>query len=671
MLFFKPLQGLLVVCIGLSIIFTTFDSSVFAARVTDQNKIKKQAQRKPPTRNRGPQKLKQKPIDDDRLITIDMKDVDIEVFIQFISDLTYKNFIVDRRVKGKVSIISPSKISVKEAFKVFESVLEVHGFALVEAGEVTKIVPATDARTKSIETRLREEAGEPEDKIITQIIRLQYAEPNEIKKLFSPLISKSSVILSYPPTNMLIVTDVLSNIQRLLHLLSAIDVEGVGQELAMIPLQHATAQTLVKTLNSIFSKGKTRKSAVSSDPVKIVSEERTNSVIVLASEDDMLKVKELIAMLDKEVPREEGKIKVYYLEHAKAEDLEKVLKNLPSKNNKNAAKKGKAPILSKDISISADKSTNSLIITAERDDYLVLESVIKKLDIPRSMVYIECVIMEVSTDKALDLGVQWRGGTDIGDNGGIFGGFGSGLVSTDALKLLDSTNNPIVNTTLGVIGDQISFGGQNFVSISALINATKTDDDVNIISTPQILTTDNEEATIKVGETIPFVTRSGSSDSSYDYNNYEYRDVGVSLKVTPQINKSGFVRLEIEQEVKDVVEDSVAANVLAPKTTNRSSKTTVLVQNEQTIVISGMIDEKVSVSKSGIPCLGKLPIIGRLFSSYNNKHEKTNLFFFLTPHIINNKEESFKFHNFKRKDIDSSMKREEQSIKLYKKSIKE
>ncbi|KPA17163.1 general secretion pathway protein D [Candidatus Magnetomorum sp. HK-1] len=661
----KNIQGLFIVLIGILMIMMPYDSSVNAARVTDQNKIKKGAQRKPPVRHRGQQKPKQKPTETERFVTIDFNDVDISVFIKFISELTGKNFIVDRRVKGKVSIISPSKISVKEAFRVFQSVLEVHGFALVEAGEVTKIVPATDARTKSIETRLREEAGEPEDKVITQIIRLQYAEPNEIKKLFSPLISKSSVILSYPPTNMLIVTDVLSNIQRLLHLLSAIDVEGVGQELSMVPLNHATSQTLVKTLNTIFAKGKSAKGRISSDPVKIVAEERTNSVIVLASEDDTIKVKELIAMLDKEVPKEEGKIKVYYLEHAKAEDLEKVLKNLPSKKTKET--KGRAPIISKDVSISADKATNSLIITAEREDYNVLETVIKKLDIPRSMVYIECVIMEVSTDKALDLGLEWRGGADFGGNkGGMFGGFGTAMpqLGPDSVAKMS-------NATLGVIGETIKFGTLEFNSISAMINAIKTDDDVNIISTPQILTTDNEEATIKVGETIPFVTRSGSSDSSYDYNNYEYRDVGVSLKVTPQINKSGFVRLEIEQEVKDVVEDSVSANVFAPKTTNRSSKTTVLVQNSQTIVISGMIDEKVTVTKSGIPCLGKLPLVGRLFSSYSNKHEKTNLFFFLTPHILNNKDEANKFHKFKRKEIDSGMKKEEQSIKLYKKSIKD
>jgi len=664
--YMKIIKSLFIVFIGISVIMTDYDSSVFAARVTDKNKINQNTRRKPP-RLRNPQRPQQQKMEEAKFITINFEGVDIEKFIKFISKTTGKNFIVDRRVKGKITIISESKISVKEAYKIFESVLEVHGFALVESGDVTKIVPATDARSKSIETRLREEAGEPEDKVITQIIRLQYADPNEIKKLFSPLISKSSVILSYPPTNMLIVTDVLSNIQRLLHLLSAIDVEGVGQELAMIPLEYATSQTLVKTLNSIFSKKSTKGRKSSSDPVKIVAEERTNSVIVLASEDDMIKVKELIAMLDKEVPREEGKIRVYYLEHAKAEELEKVLKNLPSKQSKD--KKGRAPIISKDVTIAADKSTNSLIITAEREDYLILEAVIKKLDIPRSMVYIECVIMEVTADKSLELGLDWRAGGEFGSNmGGIIGGFGEGLLSSSAVPT--ATINKFTGNTVGVIGKSIKFGGQTFNSLSAFIKATMTDTDVNVISTPQILTTDNEEATFKVGETIPYITRSGTTDSSYDYNNYEYRDVGVSLKVTPQINKSGFVRLEIEQEVKDVVDDAVAENLLAPKTTNRSSKTTVMVQNKQTIVLSGMIDDKVTVSKSGIPCLGKMPIIGRMFSSYQNTHDKTNLFFFLTPHIINNKQESFKFHEQKRDEINSSMKKQPQSIKLYKKSIK-
>ena len=192
--------------------------------------------------------------DSERFISIDFNDVDINVFIKFISELTSKNFVVDQRVKGKVTIISPSKISVKEAYKVFESVLEVHGFTTVKAGEVIKIIPSPDARSKNIETRLKEEAASPEDRVVTQLIPLKFASSSEIKKLFAPLVSKSSVILAYPPTNMLIVTDVYSNIKRLIRILNAIDVSGMGQELSVIPLEYADATKFVKILDSVFRK---------------------------------------------------------------------------------------------------------------------------------------------------------------------------------------------------------------------------------------------------------------------------------------------------------------------------------------------------------------------------------------------------------------------------------
>jgi len=639
--------------------------TIHAARITDQNRAASR-----PVRHSGqaPDVPKQKQRESERYVTIDFNDVDITVFIKFISELTGKNFIVDRRVNGKVSIISPTKISVNEAFKVFESVLEVHGFALVEAGAVTKVIPATEARTKNIETRLREEAIDPDDSVITQIIHLNYAEPEEVKKLFSPLISKSSVILSYPQTDMLIVTDVLSNIQRLLHILTVIDVEGVGQQISLIHIEQDSASNMVKTLTSIFGKATKKRRGQTDDQVHIVADDRTNSIIILASEDDTIKVKELIAMLDTEVPRAEGKIRVYYLEHATAEELVKVLKDLPGKQDKDS--KGKAPIISKDVAIAADKSTNSLIITAERDDYLVLEDVIKKLDIPRSMVYIECVIMEVSTNKSIDIGVKWRVGEDYNSSGGgafskgaFFGSFGSPPIVMDATNL-----QSFGDATIGVVGDTITVGGIQIPSISALVNAVKNDNDVDIISTPQILTTDNEEAEIRVGETIPYITRSGSSDSSIDYNNYEYKDVGVLLKVKPQINNNGYIRLVVEQEVKDVVQDSIA-NILAPRTTVRSSKTTVLVRDNQTIVISGMIDDKKTVSRSSLPCLGQVPLLSWLFKTFYNKQEKTNLFVFLTPHILENNEEAVKFHEDKMKDINKSMQIEDRSIKLYKKSI--
>jgi len=247
-----------------------------------------------------------------------------------------------------------------------------------------------------------------------------------LKKLFTPLISKSSVIVSYSPTRTLIVTDVLSNIKRLLHITKAIDVEGVGEEISVMPLEYATATVLAKSLGTVFQKRAVRaKSTLRGEVViKIVPDERTNSLILLASEDDTVKIKRLVKLLDREPPRGEGDIRVYYLQHANAEDLTKVLTSLPSKQTA-GAKKGKTPVISKEARIVADKATNSLVIMATKDDYRVLEEVITKLDIPRLMVYIEALIMEVNVEKDFSLGVEWEGIKTFsydGKNAGVFAG---------------------------------------------------------------------------------------------------------------------------------------------------------------------------------------------------------------------------------------------------------
>jgi len=372
---------------------------------------------------------KEKP---EQFVSIDFNDVDISVFIKFMSELTGKNFIIDRRVKGKVTIISPSKISVREAYKVFESVLEVHGFATVKSGEVIKIVSSPEARTKSIETLMREESRSPDDKVVTQLIPLRYADPSEIKRLFTPLISKSSVILSYPSTNTLIITDVYSNIRRLMRILKTIDVPGVGQEIALISVEYGDATKLVKTMQTLFQKKRSKKKGAALGTIKFVADERTNTLIVLASEDEVIKIRDLVTRLDKEVPKGKEKIHVYYLENADAEELAKVLQSLSSKQKRTTtAQKGKkkAPIVSEKTNITADKATNSLIIMADKDDYIVLEEVIKKLDGPRSMVYIECLIMEVNVEKNFSLGVEWTAmgeATHDGTSGGYGGGFSGG-----------------------------------------------------------------------------------------------------------------------------------------------------------------------------------------------------------------------------------------------------
>jgi len=604
-----------------------------------------------------------------RFVTIDFNNVDIVVFIKFISELTGRNFIIDQRVKGKVTIISPAKISIEEAYKVFESVLEVHGYATVQAGEVIKIIPSPDARTKNVELLLREAAQSPEDKVVTQLIPLSYADPNEIRKLFAPLVSKSSVILSYPPTNTLILTDVQSNIQRLLRILDEIDVAGIGQELSLISLEHADAKKMVAILESIFRTKRKPKKGEPQTEIRFVADERTNAIVLLASEYDSYRIKRFIALLDQQTPRGTEKIRVRYLEYANADELSKVLQDLPGK--KTSGKKAKkAPVVSSDVRISADKATNSLIIVAEKEDYTILEDIINKLDIPRSMVYIESLIMEVLIDKGFEIGVRWRalGGTSFNDKSGAVGGaFSGGADAIDEKTIAEPGSGGFA---LGVISgaiDIVTSGGTITVpNLSAVASAFESDRDVHILSTPQILTTDNEEARIVVGKNVPFQTRSSQiSGTSDTFSSFEYRDVGLTLKITPQINKDRLVRLNISQELTALTGNPEDSD-FKPTTLKRSIDTTVIVKSGSTVVIGGLIDETFTQRDAGVPCLGNIPGLRWLFSTRTRASQRSNLFVFLTPRVITNQREAITVYTDKKKQIDEIR---EGRIKMYEKKF--
>ncbi len=616
-------------------------------------------------------KTAQKQLNPSQPVSIDFNNVDINVLVKFISEMTGKNFIVDQRVKGKVTIISPSKISVDEAYRVFESVLEVHGYTTVEAGKIIKIVPAPDARSKNIETRLREESSVAEDKVVTQLIPLKYANPSEVKKLLSPLVSKSSVILDYPPTNMLIVTDVYSNIKRLQKIVETIDIMGIGQELSILPLNHANAKDLVKILQSVFTARKTKSKKVAvTDTINFVADDRTNTLIVLASKTNTHRIKELVDMLDKETPKGKEGIHVYYLENAVAEDLAKVLQELPTQKSAQGSSKDpkKAPVISSEVIIKADKATNSLIIMAEREDYNFLETIIKKLDIPRSMVYIECLIMEVNLDKDFNIGTEWTAAGETTYNGRQ-GAYGGGFSGQDpGYSNIAGMGGGIsgVGTfppglSLGVLGEFIEVGGIKFPSIAAVVQAYKKDKDVHILATPQLLTTDNEEASINVGKNVPFQTRSAAETGIETYSSYEYRDVGITLKITPHISKERFVRLTIFEEITKL-DELATTSPDRPTTLKRTIETTVIVNDQNTIVLGGLIDDSFSRTENKIPCLGDIPLLGWFFKSVSESREKTNLFVFLTPHVIENEEEAAAIYGKKKGSIDE---KRSGSIKMY------
>jgi general secretion pathway protein D len=576
-----------------------------------------------------------------RQVTMDFRDVEIGTLIKFIGELTNKNFVIDERVKGKVTVISPTKVTVPEAYKVFESILEVHGYATVPSGKVIKVLPATEARGKSITTTVGTQILPHADTMITQIIPIQYASVTDVKTLFTPLVSKESLLVAYQPTNALIVTDALSNINRLLKILKEVDIPGYALELAVIPLQYAAAEAVARELKTLFEARTTAGAAPprpkgeeadigAREGFKLIPDERTNSLIVLASAQSIEMLKGAIAKLDREVPRGKGNIHVYYLQNAVAEDLAKILSGV-AKEAGEGAKGGttavKAPLssLGEKISILADKTTNALIITASPQDFAVIEEVIKKLDIVRAQVYVEALIAEVTLDKVTQLGVQWNW-TEEPKEGGYKRYGGTDFNMPDAL-----TDAAVAGFLMGVTKGFV--GSSDVPDIKALLQMYTGDSNVNVLSAPRLLTTDNQEAQIIVGEERPFLKSSQLTSDSSTIQTWDYKDVGITMKLTPHISKGTLLRLDIFAEIKSFVEE-VKGLSGAVITTKRQATTSVVVEDGSTVVIAGLIRDDSTGSIGKVPILGDIPLLGWLFKSRSQNKIKTNLLIFITPRII-------------------------------------
>jgi general secretion pathway protein D len=596
----------------------------------------------------------------DRNISMDFDQVDIKTFIKFMSELTGKNFVVDEKVRGKVTVFSPSKISVEEAYRVFESVLEVNGLTTIPGDKVNKVVPSVEARQKSIETR-REPTfvPRPDDRIITQIKPLAYADSQEIRKVLAPLVSKEGVVVAYEPTDILIITDYQSNIQRVLKIIDELDVQLQESVITVMSLQYASAEKLAdKILKLVETKQKAGRGRAAGAPqLKIVPEERMNALIVLADRQATQMIEGLVKTLDQSTPRGGGNIQVVRLENALAEDLAKVLLGLPTKQQ---AEKGKEPAISTEVKIAADKATNSLVITAKPEEFAVLESIIKQLDTPRKQVFVEALFMEVSATKDLSLGVNWNvaGTTNLpytkNDRDAlIFGGSNPSALPT----LIDTATGvftPATGFAIGAVGFPFKIGDVTVSNLAALIQAAQSDTKFNILATPQIMTLDNQEASVVVAENIPYSTRLdlGTSTTDRAIQQFEYKDVGVTLKVTPQINESRFVKLKIMEEVSKVVNQQTVEGLLAPTTRKRKAETLVEVKDGETVVIAGLIGEDSSSTRSAVPCLGDIPLLGWLFQSISKSKQPTNLFVFLTPHIVANPQEAGRIYREKWEHID-------------------
>ncbi|MGA1791465.1 MAG: type II secretion system secretin GspD [bacterium] len=584
-------------------------------------------------------------------VTLDFNNVDIKLVIKFMSDLLGKNFLIDDNVKGNVTIISPQAVPVDEAYRVFESILEVKGFAAIPSGSIIKIVPTRDAFSKNIETRTESQVKriKPEDTYITQLIPIEHADVNEIKTVVSSLISKETKLITYGPTNTLILTDTLSSIDRLVKIIKEIDVPSEETRIEIVALQYAAPDVIAnEVLKAIGDQkltravGRSKRRTVvpkEATKMKIIPDERTGSLIVVAQEEEMETVLELIEMLDIPTPRGKDNIRVRALKNSKAEDVAKVLGNIISQQRAQAKKGGaEAAPLIEGSQVTADKATNSLIITAPPQDYEILSRIIDELDVMRTQVLVEALIAEVTFGKQKELGVEWRAGVEkitSDGSGSEYQGFGgtsfgqiasvqSGVISGDLPQ----------GMFLGVAKGTIKVGGIEFPNVAALIRAYQRDQDVNILSTPHILTTDNEEAKIHVGQSISYPRSEISNNITTQ--SYIYKDVGITLKLTPYINPDGYVKLEISLKIDNVIAGS---STDAPWTTKREAETTVVVRDQQTVVIGGLLKDDQSDTYNRVPCLGEIPLLGWLFRSMAKRKDKTNLQVFLTPHIIRTPED--------------------------------
>jgi general secretion pathway protein D len=607
--------------------------------------------------------VKQKPSNTPK-VTMDFNDVDIKDFIKVISKITGKDFILGQNVSGKVTIISPTPVSIDEAWKIFESVLQVNQLTTVGTGNVIKIMSLRDAKGADISTYLGRRPEQTSDVYITQVVPLHYITANDMANVLRPFLSSFGNIQPYDPTNTLIITESASNIDRLLKIVRELDTDINRQTIQVIRLKYATAQSIANIISNLYS-GQTKpafgfirqaQAPQNQQPIKVLSDDRTNSIIVVATADEIASIEALIQKLDVPVAGE-GQIHVYYLKNANAEKLASTLATLAGGNAPSmpgqAAQHGPAVAqLSGGVKISADPATNSLIIISNPQDYQVIKNVIQQLDIRRRQVYVQAVIAELSLNGSKQLGVDlnaipnlYSGGTNVGAVSNM--GAGSQILPTTTSPLGPFSQSGI---SMGVINGTITLNGVTYPNIVAFINALETNSEANVLSTPNILATDNEPAEIMVGENVPIPTGQAIGQiSGYTQTFVQRQDVGLKLKITPQINAGDYVRLKLDFELTSIIPSpqGLNANEVGITTSKRSAQTVVTVKDKSTIVIGGLLQNNSSVSESKIPFLGDLPLIGWLFRYSNKSKGKTDLMIFLTPYIVNSEADIAKINEKK------------------------
>ena len=579
--------------------------------------------------------------------TVNLKDTDIQELIKFVADVTGSTIVVDPSVKGKIKVVSSKPVSQGELYDLFLSILDVHGYTAVRTGSVIRVIPNKDARSSPVGVPPEEAVGS-NDEYVTQVIRLENISAAKLIPVLRPLVPQQAHMAAYAPSNAIIISDIRSNINRIVEIIDRMDRSAI-QSTQVIKLRYAVAEDVVQMLQTLEKKSQAD-GADADEEVTLVADKRTNSVVVTADELNAQRIKDLISYLD--TPLEQsGNVKVIYLEYADAievaEVLTRVMQNITRLDEGGDRKRSS----STNSTIEADEGTNALIITADADEMAALESVIARLDIRRAQVLVEAIIVELTVTDGRELGLQWL----FADDSGVFGS----NISTSRAQL--ERNAAIGNAILGndnsnedigvrdlagalsqVPGTTLGWGVvDSNLSMTVILNALETQGNANILSTPSLLTLDNQEAFITVGQNVPFVTGSytntgGTNNVQNPFQTIERENVGITLRVTPQVNEGDSVVLDIVQEVSSLNQQILtAADVV---TNERKIETKVLAQDGDIVVLGGLVKDDVQDSQQGIPLLMDIPLIGRLFRNDVVAVTKENLLVFIRPTILRDDE---------------------------------
>lgn len=587
----------------------------------------------------------------DELVSVNFDNVDIRAVLKTVGEITGINFIPHESVTGTVTVMSPTPIRLGDIYSFLQSILDVHGYATIETDNAVKVVPKAEAARNHLQVRIgADPAYIPKtDVVVTQIVPLKYADAAEVSQIIEPILSTGAQMTTYPRTNSLMITDTSANIHHIAQIIQQLDVEGSKEKVLLFPLTHASAQVMSEQVSRILDKSKMTTgpqpprpngaATVGGNP-RVLPDERTNSLIVIANEQDIATVTKLVEQLDVERPVGMNNVNVVYLKNADANEVARSLEKALLSMKLTGAGQTTAQ-----VQVTPDASTNALVIVASPQDFEVISQITDKLDIVREQVLVEMLILEVTEESLREIGVDWATLDDA---------------VTDSVRGFGMTNlGPRVNFLSGT-AEGLSVGawqaGVEGVKIGAILQALEKQSGVNILSTPHILTSNHRKAKIIVGENRPFVIQSRITESTDPITptvikSFEYKDVGITLEITPHISQGGLIRLEIKSEFTKLIEDVTSTSLDTPTTAKRTAQTVVTMGSGATVVIGGLIrDDRIKTVKK-VPLLGDIPVVGMLFQSQRDRTQKTNLLLFITPHVMSDQKDLEEMTNRKKEEM--------------------